>query len=220
MNINYKPAQIELFPSNGAESADLSKPRFFFANLTLSVESLVILSILGIMVTLFSFAIGVEQGKRMVAQSLDERVAQAWNVDARRNHPVASAVKTVVIPQAAVVTAQPAKSVVALKPVTKASVVKPAVVAKTTVVAKATPVAKVAATASVTRLTYQLATYRSEKYARDEAMALRGKGIQTFLVKSGAFWLVCSGQFTNKEDATAFLGKLPAKYRKAQLRRF
>src|SRR5271154_225965 len=53
MNINYKQPQFELFPANSATLEDINKPRFLLANLTLSVESLVIFTILGIMVALF-----------------------------------------------------------------------------------------------------------------------------------------------------------------------
>src|SRR5579863_4871776 len=83
MNINYKQPQFELFPANSATLEDINKPRFLLANLTLSVESLVIFAILGIMVALFSFSLGVERGKHVAAQALDERVSAAWNVGAR-----------------------------------------------------------------------------------------------------------------------------------------
>ncbi len=83
MNINYKQPQFELFPANSATLEDINKPRFLLANLTLSVESLVIFAILGIMVALFAFSLGVERGKHIAAQSLDERVSAAWNVGAR-----------------------------------------------------------------------------------------------------------------------------------------
>ena len=83
MNINYKQPQFELFPANSATLEDINKPRFLLANLTLSVESLVIFSILGIMVALFSFSLGVERGKGLADQALDERVSAAWNVGAR-----------------------------------------------------------------------------------------------------------------------------------------
>ena len=88
MNINYKQPQFELFPANSATLEDINKPKFLLANLTLSVESLVIFTILGIMVALFSFSLGVERGKHVAAQALDERVSAAWNVGARTMAPV------------------------------------------------------------------------------------------------------------------------------------
>src|SRR5580698_3887877 len=101
MNINYKQPQFELFPANSATLEDINKPRFLLANLTLSVESLVIFAILGIMVSLFSFSLGVERGKHIAAQTLDERVSTAWNVGARTMAVAAVAVNPVqrVLPQ-------------------------------------------------------------------------------------------------------------------------
>jgi len=94
MNINYKQPQFELFPANSATLEDINKPKFLLAKLTLSVESLVIFTILGIMVALFSFSLGVERGKHLAARTLDERVSAAWNVGARTAAaPVAAAVK-------------------------------------------------------------------------------------------------------------------------------
>src|ERR1700688_3539202 len=89
MNINYKQPQFELFPANSATLEDINKPKFLLANLTLSVESLVIFAILGIMVALFSFSLGVERGKHLAASALDERVSAAWNVGARTMAPAA-----------------------------------------------------------------------------------------------------------------------------------
>src|SRR5580698_4665674 len=98
MNINYKQPQFELFPANSATLEDINKPKFLLANLTLSLESLVIFTILGIMVALFSFSLGVERGKHIAAQALDERVSAAWNVSAR----------TIAVPMAVAIPAAPA----------------------------------------------------------------------------------------------------------------
>ena len=101
MNINYKQPQFELFPANSATLEDINKPKFLLANLTLSVESLVIFTILGIMVALFSFSLGVERGKHLAAQALDERVSAAWNVGARTMAvPAAAAVRLLPMPVA------------------------------------------------------------------------------------------------------------------------
>src|ERR1700689_2782171 len=102
MNINYKHPQFELFPANSATLEDINKPKFLLANLTLSLESLVIFTILGIMVALFSFSLGVERGKHIAAQALDERVSAAWNVSARTVAvPVAEVVAPAVAPAVA-----------------------------------------------------------------------------------------------------------------------
>jgi len=73
---------------------------------------------------------------------------------------------------------------------------------------------------SGTRYTLQAATYGNEEYARHDALVLKAKGFQSFLIKSNKYWLVCVGNFKNKEGATALLRKLPNDYRSSQVRRF
>ena len=179
MNINYKQPQFELFPAKSATLEDFNKPKILLANLTLSLESLVILAILGIMVALFSFSLGVERGKGLAAQALDERVSAAWNVGART--------------MAAPVAVPPAPAALS-----------------------AVPVARNAGS----RYTLQLATYGNEEFARQDAVVLKAKIFQSFLIKNGKYWLLCVGNFANKESAVVLLRKLPGQYRLSQVRRF
>jgi hypothetical protein len=195
MNINYKQPQFELFPANSATLEDINKPKFLLANLTLSLESLVIFTILGIMVALFSFSLGVERGKHLAAQALDERVSAAWNVGAR----------TVAVPVAAAV---PAIPIGLPRPVERSiAVQKPGGIHGFML-------------GLGTRYTLQAASYVNEEFARQDALLLKAKGFQSFLIKNGKYWLVCVGNFNNKEMATAFLRKLPGDYRSSQVRRF
>jgi hypothetical protein len=187
MNINYKQPQFELFPANSATLEDINKPKFLLANLTLSLESLVIFTILGIMVALFSFSLGVERGKHLAAQALDERVSVAWNVGART---IAAAPAV-----AAVVTGTMAAPV--QRPLVNRGFMLPTV-----------------------RYTLQAATYGNEEYAQQDALALKAKHFQPFLIKNGKYWLLCVGNFSNKESAAALLRKLPGEYRSSQVRRF
>ena len=71
-----------------------------------------------------------------------------------------------------------------------------------------------------TRYTLQAATYGNEEFARQDALFLKAKGFQSFLIKNGKYWLLCVGNFNNKESALAFLRKLPGQYRSSQVRRF
>jgi len=191
MNINYKQPQFELFPANSATLEDINKPKFLLANLTLSIESLVIFAILGIMVALFSFSLGVERGKNLSAQALDERVSAAWNVGAR----------TVAVPSAAAINAQG----MALPAVRSIAEQRPG---------------NIHGYISGSRYTLQSATYGNEGYARQDALFLRKKGFSSFLIKSGRFWMLCIGSFNNKESAISLLRKLPGQYRSSQVRRF
>jgi len=188
MNINYKQPQFELFPANSATLEDINKPRFLLANLTLPIENLVIFTILGIMVALFSFSLGVEHGKHMAAQALDERVSAAWNVGAR----------AMIVPAAA-------------------ATVAPAVMPNIPV-PRQTVVTRSAAFGS--RYTVQAATYGNEEYAKADALLMKAKGYQTFLIKNGKYWLMCIGNYGNKESAQALSRRLPGEYRYSQVRRF
>lgn len=206
MNINYKPSQIELFPAQGVELENIQRPRWLSASLSLSMESLVILSFLGIMISLLSFALGVELGKRQVAQLMDDNVNLAWRVNARRAQ-VASEART-----AAVVATQ------ATAPVTQKSISAPVVSAKAKPVNEVKKVAPVAAASK--RYTVQLGTFQNQKYAQDEAMKLKAKGLTVFIVKSGKFWLLCTGQFATAQEAQQLSKKLPATLRNSPIRRF
>jgi len=196
MNINYKQPQFELFPANSATLEDINKPKFLLANLTLSVESLVIFTILGIMVALFSFSLGVERGKHLAASALDERVSAAWNVGARTIAPVAA-----VVPLPLRRMDNPVGVGIGFsgqKPANTRGV----------------------SMGQAGHYTLQAATYGNEDYARQEALLLKAKGFTSFLIKNGKYWLVCVGNFNNKENALAQLRKLPGQYRLSQVRRF
>ena len=208
MNINYKQPQFELFPANSALLDDVNKPKFLLANLTLSIENLVILGILGIMLALFSFSLGVERGKHLAAQALDERVSAAWNVSAHKPLASAKPVLPSVQKQAIPAVSQPV-----------ANSVQKAKAGNAGVVSSPKPAAAVTAAAKE-RFTLQVATYKSEEYARKEALAFKAKGFQSFLIKKGDFWLVCLGQFTTSAAAAETLKKVPPKYRSSTVRRF
>src|SRR5450631_3396137 len=148
MNINYKQPQFELFPANSATLEDINKPKFLLANLTLSLESLVIFTILGIMVALFSFSLGVERGKHVAAQALDERVSAAWNVGART-----------MAPAAAVAAVPAAQMQLQQRPLTNHGYMSLSI-------HRSLPMQT---TGTGTRFTVQAATYGNEEYARQDA---------------------------------------------------
>ena len=213
MNINYKQPQFELFPANSATLEDINKPRFLLANLTLSVESLVIFTILGIMVALFSFSLGVERGKHLAAQALDERVSSAWNVGAR----------TMAVPAVAAVAVQQAQPQLRVLPnhgYLSLNIRRVQPVSMERAVARPKPVNIVTTAATGNRFTLQAATYGNEEYAKQDALLLKAKGFQSFLIKNGKYWLVCVGNFVSKENASEFTRKLPGQYRDSQIRRF
>lgn len=213
MNIKYREPQFELFPASSASLEDINKPKFLLATLTLSTESVVMLVILGIMIGLFSFSVGVEQGKRLAAQSLDEKVAAAWNVGGRR---------LAVVTSTPVVTTTPGVS-------TAAKITGHGGFFHTRTLVSAAPVsvphpaiggARSGVTTTRGQWTVQVATYRNEDYARQEALGWKAKGYPVFLIKSKDFYMVCIGQYASSSQAQAFSDKNQTKFRGSQVRRF
>lgn len=198
MNINYKQPQFELFPANSATLEDVNKPRFLLANLTLSIETLVIFTILGIMLGLFSFSLGVERGKRLAASALDEKVSAAWNLAPHRPVMPAAAAVPVSLVNRAVSSNYQAQA----KPVLPQATEKPA------------------ALMPAGRFAIQTGTFKNETYAKDEALKLKAKGMPSFLIKKGNFWVLCVGPFTSAENAHAFLNRTKSKLPGSSVRRF
>ncbi len=202
MNINYKQPQFELFPANSATLDDVNKPRILLANLTLSLESLVILTILVIMIGLFAFSLGVERGKHLTAQALDERVGAAWNLAPHKPMMPVTMVKPIVAAKPMLMAGRSNLGTAVVAKVPQALVVKPVV------------------TAMAMRFTIQIASYKSEAFAKQDALGLKAKGLQSFLIKKSDFWLLCVGQYPSKENADAFAKRLQPKYKGLSVRRF
>lgn len=219
MNINYKEPQFELFPANSASLEDINKPKFLLASLTLTTESLVILVILAIMIALFSFSIGVERGKHLAAQSLDEKVSAAWGVSKR---PVAVAPAVATIPSVNTnqsVTIKSLNKTPVVHPMLNSTVVKTPLAKPTNTKLLAVPAAPVANSVSAGKWTVQLATYKSENYAQQEALGYKSKGVPVFIIKFKEYYLVCAGQFASQVQADAFAKKIPGKKQGSQVRR-
>ncbi len=67
--------------------------------------------------------------------------------------------------------------------------------------------------------TLQLITYKKRDLAEGEAGELRRRGFQAFVAPSGAYFLVCSGQYGSKEEAARDQQALRARYKDCFLRR-
>lgn len=199
MNINYKQPQFELFPASSATLEDVNKPKFLLANLTLSLETLVILTILAIMIGLFTFSLGVERGKHLSAQMLDERVGAAWNLAPNKPLMPKAVVATAVVATQEVVIAKPAVGNAGNVNTGSKGVVAPR---------------------AYTQFTVQLATYKNEAFAKSDALALKANGLPSFLIKKRNFWLLCVGQYASKVDADSMFKQLHQKYKGSSVRRF
>src|SRR3989338_11190754 len=64
--------QFELFPNATVNASELRQRRYLLKDLTLSVEHIIVSTIVFVMVTVLFFSFGVEKGKRMVRVSILE----------------------------------------------------------------------------------------------------------------------------------------------------
>ena len=78
------------------------------------------------------------------------------------------------------------------------------------------PVEQTPAKQNTAAFTIQLASYKFRSFAEKEAARLKGRGIDTIVLTKGAYSIVCTGKFANKEAAMAEIKK---KYKNAILRR-
>ena len=221
MNISYKERQITLFPDATPIPDESKRPHFTAAQLTLGVENLVILTIVSIMVILFSFSIGVERGKGIALRDMGQPVS----VDKT------SLVKDSGVPQA------PAKSFWSLFGKAPANAV-PSTDEETQnaqpsdsqgtdslagkAVAKVTDKATKVAGQPVktgTAFTIQIASYKTEKGAQKEASTLKKKGYNdVFVLQKGSYMILCVGNFQRKEEASLLGKKLMGRYQDLRVR--
>ena len=220
MNINYKQPQFELFPGNAASLSDINKPRFLLANLTMSIENLVILVILGIMLTVFAFSLGVERGKKIAGLE--------WGQNTAVRERDATVVPKVVAGKTQLI--QPlAKATMGLAPSSaKNNVVSFNVVAVSnaavhpivpTGVTASTPLVSTAASPQTKPFTIQVASYKDVKYAQKEADVLKRKGFATVILPKGTYSIVCVGKFATSDEANSFTRRLKSYYKDCLVRR-
>jgi cell division septation protein DedD len=96
MNINYKETQIDFLTQDPGKRALPAAPRYMDARVSLSSENLVICAIVAIMVVIFSFAMGIERGKSIVAvkagkPSTENEVVAAQKTQEPRQAPAQGA---------------------------------------------------------------------------------------------------------------------------------
>ncbi len=67
--------------------------------------------------------------------------------------------------------------------------------------------------------TIQLATFKKQDMAEREVDTIRKKGFQAFIIASGDYYEVCSGQYVSKEDAGRDKKLFSARYKDCFIRR-
>lgn len=209
MNINYKEAQFEFFPNSGGTPDETKRPHFMAARFTLSIENLVIFSIVSIMVVIFTFSLGVERGKRVALRDGAGRTAGA-DVSPAAGGAADSAVLNNAV--------QKTPSTGSRIPVVELTKIVDPAVSPVKVSAAALP-PQDAARKSTGGFTVQIASYKSEKSAQKEALVLQKKGLKAFVLPKGQHIVLCVGNFQKREEASIYGKKLKSNYQDFVVRR-
>ncbi|MEI6438201.1 MAG: SPOR domain-containing protein [Candidatus Omnitrophota bacterium] len=207
MNINYKEAQFEFFPNEVSKPDETKRPHFMAARFNVSIENLVIFSIVSIMVVIFTFSLGVERGKRVAlrdgaAQVIDDKV---------------QAVPAVLSSDPSVAKGQGFTTKTMTKVTGEIAQVKGSDASLKVPATALPPQEAVGKPAS--GYTVQVASYKSEKSAQKEVLALQKKGFQAFTLPKGQHIVLCVGNFQKREEASLYGKKLKGHYQDYVVRR-
>lgn len=213
MNINYKQPQFELFPGSSASPGDdAGRSKYFLANLTLSVENLVVLSILGIMVAVFAYSLGVERGKHVMSFEAKNSIVSPLVA-------VPVPVKSIVVrQQQGVAGIQATRQSSSLTQTTANVATVAPVVVNPLAVVSAVQQKPLNSVVSAFKYTIQVASYADEKFARKAAVDLNKSGFETLIMQKGKYAILCVGKFNKKNEASAVLSKLKSKYKDCLVR--
>ena len=213
MNINYKQPQFELFPSSNTVD-ETGKPKYLLANITLSTENVVLLSILCIILAVIAFALGVEHGKRI---ALFEQMSK---VNSRNT----TSTPLKITPQAAT---QQALTSVKTQNISQAQGTMPRTVGVPTSATPNQGIVQTVLNSTVNPLsvnadkpyTIQIASYKDQKFAQREGVKFQTKGIETQVIQKGSYVILCVGHFSTRQEADNFARRLRPTYKDYVVRR-
>jgi septal ring-binding cell division protein DamX len=194
MNINYKESQIDFLSHVGGKAEESARPRYMAAQMSLSLENLVIFAIVAIMVVIFSFSLGIERGKGVALTPAAEAGSDAKEVKEVKDFKA----------DTQKMKAAPSSSKAVVKAKTPA----------------AAPLVAMAKSAGTGAYTLQVASYKGIKSAQREADKLKQKGFDNvYVLPKGTYTIVCVGNFQNKEDASGIKRQLNNRYQGSVVRR-
>lgn len=207
MNIMANESQFELFSHSAASSsASVGRPHYLKPKVILTYDNLIIASIALLLLLVLSFAVGVERGKSIVR--LEHRTIEVpqRKTSVAAAHPERPKASTIPVTSS---TSSPAP----VQEIKKSPVLVPETLPVLEVAAKqpeAVPMHGV--------YTVQVASFKQEKYARQEAMNLKQKGYDIAVVAKGKHSIVCVGKFAQKQEAVAMSSKLRKYYKDCVVR--
>jgi cell division septation protein DedD len=203
-NYSNKQTQFELFPGVSGPSPEVKSARFFPTEMTFTWENLVVLTGFIIVVMVLSYSLGVNQGRRHVASQVVEQPQTDVAVQ-----PAPVEVPEVAVQEKAAVEAP--VTVLAAKP------------SIDNVLNLAVPAGDKENIANDkkddTIYTIQIASFKGEKWANQEAEVLKKKGFESIVLPKGKHSIVCIGKFDRRNDAQTFSTKLKGRYKDCLVRR-
>lgn len=151
-----------------------------------------------------AFSIGVERGKRKIAAQAHRRV------------PLQETAVPLVEQEDSVKEPIPvAEPVVPLK----TEVTAPVIQASLEVVPLTEPQKSEVEKIQEKQYTVQVASFKKEKYAQEEAEGLKQSGYEIFVLPKGKYSIVCVGKFAQKDQAKEISNRLRKKYKDCLIRR-
>jgi len=197
--------QFELFPSARSKTIESGRKKIFFRPMKLRGENLIVLAAILVMSMVVSYSLGVEKGRKSSFADARRHLVQ-WKkeLEASLQIKYKTAAQTATVPVKAVsdksVTSYTAEAYDSPSKSTAES---------------AAPVEKKVDN----QYTIQVASFKLEKYAKQEALMLEKKGFETLVMPKGNYMIVCVGQFKGRDEAKDFSAKLRSDYKDLLVRR-
>ena len=202
--------QGELFvenPSSIRESEKTVNAFFSKLHLSLSFDRLLIITICSVVLFVFTYAFGVERGKRHMERRLaslistqSDTVVTAADSDSKEDRSKPSDLKLIKASDKAEVSAS------FVGPTAKKENQKGSPISDEAV--SASQLFPVADLSRKSDYTVQLVTYKAKELAAREINRLKSSGHDGFVIPSGDYFQVCTNYFNNRGEAKAFLGRL------------
>jgi len=205
MNQYRNQRQFELFPSTKSKNAEPGKKTLFFRPLVLKGESLIVLAAVLIMSMVVSYSLGVEKGKKSSFADARRQLVE-WKKELEASlqakyRKMAQAAPAPVESQRVEVTNDSS-------PTTYNS-------DSNTASHDSVPIEKKVDN----QYTIQVASFKLEKHAKQEALTLQNKGFETLVMPKGSYMIVCVGQFKERNEAKDFSRQLKREYKDLLVRR-
>lgn len=204
MELNFsKQPQFELFPGPARNSEPTEKPRYPLKSLTLSLENIIVCSIIFIMLLVLFFCFGVEKGKQAVAASGTTQILA----------PGQTVKVNEIIQEESVDTYAQAQS---KDPSLQATLTPPPRTEQQ-------PISQLSVNEGKNPgrfFTIQVGSFKSEENAQREAMSLKKKGYDIFVLPKGEHFIVSVGKFGQRNEAKEFSKRLKNQYQDCLVRRF